>query len=91
MRQLAWSSRSRSSPPTIASVLKKRQSALQKSRIDRATAWPTGEGWSCALGLGCTVCVGRPSGVLQPGLVARAGGGAMVVVGGGELCWAWGG
>ena len=42
----AWSSRSGSSMPTIASVLEKRQSALQKSRIDRATARPTGEGWS---------------------------------------------
>ena len=41
----AWNSRSRSSPPTIASVLEKRQSALQKSRIDRATAQPTGEGY----------------------------------------------
>ena len=34
----AWSSRSGSSPPTIASVKEKLQSALQKSRIDRATA-----------------------------------------------------
>ena len=28
------------------SVMEKLQSALQKSRIDRATARPTGEGWS---------------------------------------------
>ena len=43
----AWSSRSVSSPPTIASVMEKLQSALQKSRIDRATARPSiGEGWS---------------------------------------------
>ena len=40
----AWSSRSGASPPTIASVLEKRQFALQKSRIDRATTRPTGEG-----------------------------------------------
>ena len=33
----AWSSRAGSSPPTIATVLEKLQSALQKSRIDRAT------------------------------------------------------
>ena len=30
-----------SSPPTIASVLEKRQSALQKSRIDRGATQPT--------------------------------------------------
>ena len=42
----AWSSRSGSSPPTIASGLEKLQSALQKSGIDRATARPTAEGWS---------------------------------------------
>ena len=42
----AWSSRSGSSPPTVASVLEKRQSALQKSRIDRTTTRPPGEGWS---------------------------------------------
>ena len=42
----AWSSRSNSSPPTIANVMEKRQSALQKNRMDRATARPTGEGWS---------------------------------------------
>ena len=28
------------------SVMEKLQSALQKSRIDRVTARPTGEGWS---------------------------------------------
>ena len=37
----AWSSRSGSSPPTNASVLEKRQSALQKSRIDRGATQPT--------------------------------------------------
>ena len=42
----AWSSRAGSSPPTIATVLEKLQSALQKSRIDRATTRPTAEGWS---------------------------------------------
>ena len=42
----AWSSRSGLSTPTIASVMEKLQSALQKSRIDRATARPTGEDWS---------------------------------------------
>jgi len=36
----AWSSRAGSSPPAIATVLEKLQSALQKSRIDRATTWP---------------------------------------------------
>jgi hypothetical protein len=41
-----WSSRAGSSPPTIATVLEKLQSALQKSRIDRATTRPTAEGWS---------------------------------------------
>ena len=38
----AWSSRSGSSQPTIATALEKLQSALQTSRIDRATARPTG-------------------------------------------------
>jgi len=57
----ASSSRSGSSPPTIASVMEKLQSALQKSRIDRATARPTAEGWSWALVRGRTVRVGRPS------------------------------
>ena len=33
-----WSSRAGSSPPTIATVLEKLQSALQKSRTDRALA-----------------------------------------------------
>ena len=33
----AWGSRAASSPQTIASALEKLQSALQKSRIDRAT------------------------------------------------------
>ena len=42
----AWSSRAASSPQTIATALEKLQSALQKSRIDRATTWPTAEGWS---------------------------------------------
>jgi len=42
----AWSSRAGSSPPTIDTVLEKLHSALQKSRIDRATTRPTGEGWS---------------------------------------------
>ena len=42
----AWSSRAGSSRPTIVIVLEKLQSALQKSRIDRATTRPTGEGWS---------------------------------------------
>jgi hypothetical protein len=41
----AWSSRAVSSPPTIVTVLEKLQSALQKSRIDRATTRPTA-GWS---------------------------------------------
>ena len=35
------------SPPTIATVLEKPQSALQKSRIDRTTTRPPAEGWSC--------------------------------------------
>ena len=39
------------SPPTIASVMEKLQSALQKSRIDRATARPGGLELSTGTGL----------------------------------------
>jgi len=54
----ASSSRSGSSPPTIASVMEKLQSALQKSRIDCATARPTAEGWTLSTGwYGAVRCV----------------------------------
>ena len=39
-----WSSRAVLSPQTIVTVLEKLQSALQKSRIDRATTRPTADG-----------------------------------------------
>ena len=42
----ACGSRAASSKPIIASAWEKLQSALQKSRIDRATTRPTAEGWS---------------------------------------------
>ena len=48
----AWSSRAGLSPPTIATVLEKLQSALQKSRIDRATTRPTAEGSELSTGTG---------------------------------------
>ena len=46
MLQLGAAGPGRPRQHTIATVLEKLQSALQKSRIDHATTWPTGEGWS---------------------------------------------
>ena len=59
----AWSSRSASPTLSLSLSLEKLQSALQKSGIDRATTWPTAEGWSWALERGHTVPVGRSSAV----------------------------
>jgi|SouAtlMetagenome_1021521.scaffolds.fasta_scaffold512152_1 hypothetical protein len=51
----------RSSPPTIATVLEKLQSALQKSRIDRASTRPTARG-GLELSTGTGPYVRRPYG-----------------------------
>jgi len=72
MPQLALKQQGRNVPANNRyRVLEKLQSALQKSRIDRATTRPTGEGrlgLSTGTGLYGGVRVGRPSVVWLCGL-----------------------
>ena len=60
--------RSGTTPPTIASIVAKPQSAPVKSWIDRTSTQPTAVGLRWALGRGRTVTVGRPSVVWLCGL-----------------------